>query len=215
MKVKHTICLFIALFFVFSAHAQFVEIGNEPSNVKWSQIATKNYKIIYPRGLDSLARVYATSLEQSALTIGNTVGYTPNQMFRKPMPVVLHPHTSYSNGQVSWTPRKVDLYTVPDAYTPDASPWEKHLVLHESRHVAQMQYNTDGLFKAGKVISGELLAGALAAIYCGQDFFEGDAVVAETAMTQSGRGRNADFLEYHRAHISGANTRDYYQWRYS
>lgn len=215
MKVKHTICLFIALFFVFSAHAQFVEIGNEPSNVKWSQIATKNYKIIYPRGLDSLARVYATSLEQSALTIGNTVGYTPNQMFRKPMPVVLHPHTSYSNGQVSWTPRKVDLYTVPDAYTPDASPWEKHLVLHESRHVAQMQYNTDGIFKAGKVLSGELLAGALAAIYCGQDFFEGDAVVAETAMTQSGRGRNADFLEYHRVHISGANTRDYYQWRYS
>ncbi len=214
MRFKHIISSIVASLCFFSAHAQFIEIGNEPAKVRWSQISTDNYKIIYPRGLDSLARAYATSLEQSALTIGGTVGYTPNQMFKKPMPVILHPHTAYSNGQVSWTPRRVDLYTVPDAYTPDASPWEKHLVLHESRHVAQMQYNTDGIFKAGKVLTGQLLAVALAAIYCGQEFFEGDAVVAETAMTKSGRGRSADFLEYYRTHISGPNTRDYHQWRY-
>lgn len=214
MRFKHIISSIVASLCFFSAHAQFIEIGNEPAKVRWSQISTDNYKIIYPRGLDSLARAYATSLEQSALTIGGTVGYTPNQLFKKPMPVILHPHTAYSNGQVSWTPRRVDLYTVPDAYTPDASPWEKHLVLHESRHVAQMQYNTDGIFKAGKVLTGQLLAGALAAIYCGQEFFEGDAVVAETAMTKSGRGRSADFLEYYRSHISGPNSRDYHQWRY-
>lgn len=215
MSKKHIIGLFLAIICTFSAKAQFTGMGSEPTTVKWSQINTKNYKVIYPRGLDSLARVYATSLEQTALSVGSSVGYAPNQMYKRPMPVVLHPYTAYSNGQVAWTPRQVDLYTVPDAFSPSTQPWEKHLVLHESRHVAQMQYNTDGIFKLGKYLTGELLAGALAAVYCGRTFFEGDAVVAETAMSAGGRGRSADFLEHYRYHITTENKRDYYQWKYS
>ena len=54
----------------------------------------------------------------------------------------------------------------------------------------------------------------MASLYGNQAFFEGDAVVAETALTQSGRARTADFLEYYRFALEQGDYRDYYKWYY-
>lgn len=196
------------------AAAQFYTQGNEPAGVRWQQVSTADYKVIYPQGLDSLARVYATLLEQVKKPVGATAGYIPNQEYRRPLPVVLHPWTANANGMVAWTPSRMELLTTPDFKSPLSVPWEEHLVTHESRHVAQMQFANARPYKPYNWIVGQLFVGAASSVYCGPDFFEGDAVTAETELSASGRGRQSAFLEYYRAAFRENDLRDYWKWRF-
>ena len=214
MKYRLLTAALASILAAFPAAAQFYTLGSEPASVRWSSIETPTYRLIYPNGLDSLARVYALHLEQAAALVGNTAGFRPNQSFSKRMPVVLHAHTAYSNGLVSWTPRRMELMTMPDPDWPEPTPWETQLTIHESRHVAQMQYTAARPFRGWTYLTGQLVSGALAALYCGPAFFEGDAVVAETALTRGGRGRTADFLEYFRVSFAEGGFRNYWRWRY-
>ena len=214
MKSKLIISAALCCLSALCARAQFYTNGNEPYSVSWSRIETAHYKVIYPRGLDSLARVYARTLEQTASVVGNSAGYEPNQSYRSRMPVVLHPYAAYSNGMVMWIPRRMELQTQPDPDYPEPTPWEKQLVVHESRHVSQMQIGAARPFKLWNYLIGELAPGAVAAVYPGQVMMEGDAVVAETALGKGGRGRTADFLEYYRVSFAAGDYRDFWKWRY-
>ena len=40
------------------AGAQFYVTGDDPGRLRWYTLDTDNYRIIYPEGNDSLARVY-------------------------------------------------------------------------------------------------------------------------------------------------------------
>ena len=202
------------LLFARPAGAQFYTMGADPGGLRWSSIDTPTYRVIYPRGLDSLARAYALTLERVAAPVGGSIGFLPNAAYRTKMPVVLHAWTAQSNGQVTWTPRRMELLTVPDAFSADPTPWILQLAVHESRHVAQMQPGASGPFRWLRVLGGELAAGGLSAVYGGPAFLEGDAVVAETALTHAGRGRTADFLEYYRVSFAAGDFRDYWRWRY-
>ena len=194
--------------------AQFYTWGSDPGGLRWSQIESPTYRVVYPRGLDSLARAFAQSMERAVTPVGGSIGIRPNAAYANKMPVILHPWTTYSNGQVMWTPRRVDLLTVPDAFPDEQTSWVRHLSIHESRHVAQMQAGAMKPFRWLNVLAGQLIPGGLAAIYGGPAFFEGDAVVAETALTLSGRGRSADFLEYYRVSFAAGDQRDFWRWRY-
>ena len=213
--IKRLLLLLFLAFSVIEAKAQFFVGSEDPGNVNWKEIRSETYRVIYPEGLDSLARQYLISLELEKDPVSQNLGYKPNQSYSKPMPVVLHPFSVSSNGSVAWTPRRMDLVTTPTAYKPESTPWMLQLTLHESRHVAQMQYVNDSTWrKYLKYPFGEIAAGALSAFYCGPSVFEGDAVVTETALTNHGRGRSADFLEYMRACFTEGDMRDYYRWRY-
>ncbi len=197
-----------------AARAQFINYGSDAHRLRWRQLETPAYRIIYPSGTDSLARVFAREMERVRIPVSGTCGFVPNQNWKKPMDVILHTQTAYSNGFVIWTPHRVELLTVPSAYGPMPTPSIEHLVLHESRHIAQMQYVNHRWMKPFYWLSGELFAGAAAALYCGPAFFEGDAVVAETALSNSGRGRTADFLEYWRVSADEGQKRNWWQWRW-
>ncbi len=214
MKSKAILSAALCCLSALCAKAQFYTNGNEPYSVKWNRIETAHYKVIYPKGLDSLARVYARTLEQVASTVGNSAGFEPNASYRKAMPVVLHPYAAYSNGMVTWIPRRMELQTQPDPDYPEPTPWERQLVLHESRHVSQMQLGAARPFRLWNYLFGEMAAGAVAAVYEGQAFMEGDAVTAETALSKGGRGRTADFLEYYRVSFAAGDFRDFWKWRY-
>ncbi|MCR4860477.1 MAG: hypothetical protein K5910_07425 [Bacteroidales bacterium] len=206
--------LLAALCSVLPAAAQFHTMGADPGGVRWSSIETQTYRVIYPRGLDSLGRAYAIALEQVADPVSGSIGARPNAAYRNKMPVVLHPFTASSNGQVTWTPRRLELLTVPDPFAPEATPWTSQLAVHESRHIAQMQFGALKPFRFLNVLGGQLVSGGLAAVYSGPAFFEGDAVATETALTPVGRGRTADFLEYYRVSFAEGQMRDYWRWRY-
>ena len=206
--------LFLALLSSITAKAQLFSEGNDPASLSWNQIRTDNYRIVYPRGLDSLAAVYALNLERYRDRVGLTIGYKPNEAYRKPMPVILHPFNAQNNGMVTWAPRRMELFTVPDGSDPLPLPIDVHLAIHESRHVAQMQFGAEKPYRWLNVIAGQLWPGAMAALYPGPAFFEGDAVVAETELTNSGRGRTSSFLNYYDICFSEGDVRDYWKWRY-
>lgn len=188
--------------------AQFYLNGEDPARVKWNKIKGKNYTVIYPREIDSLAKRYLFLLEKSRNSVLAGLNINP-----KPLPVVLHPYTVKSNGMVVWTPKRMELYTQPpaDAY---AQNWETQLVLHETRHVGQISHFTKGIYKVGYALLGEQVTGIGVGVYPSRWFLEGDAVVSETELSNSGRGRDASFMEYYRAAFLQGHYRDWDRWRY-
>lgn len=201
--------------FCFEGRAQFASLGSEKGSTKWEKLTSSNYTVIYPVGMDSLGLVYSSYLEQFRPLVGNSAGFFPNQQYKKPMPVVLHPFAAISNGAVVWAPRRMDIYTYPDAYSSlPPVPWEKILAIHENRHVAQMQFGRAGAWKYLYWPYGELIPLFVGSMYTNRALLEGDAVVTETALTQSGRGRTADFLSYIRMSFATGDMRNWYRWLY-
>ena len=203
------LCMLSIMALSIKASGQFYLTGEDPSGVKWNVIKSSNYKVIYPRGLDSLAQRYVNLLERYRPYVMAGLLAEP-----RPIPVVLHPFTVQSNGMVTWAPKRVELYTMPPANNGYSQDWDEQLILHESRHVGQMNAFTKGVFKPLNWLLGEQITGLGCGVYGSKWMFEGDAVVAETELSQSGRGRSASFLEYYRASALSGEQRDWYKWRY-
>lgn len=197
-----------------SLSAQFYSNGSDPGSTKWRQVSTPNYQIIYPRGLDSLARSYGNELERFRLAESLSSGLVPGEGYSRKTPVVLHAFHGISNGSVTWAPKRLDLYTLPDAYNPEPLPWAKSLAVHESRHLAQMQFGYKGWLRPLTYVLGDMAVGAYSALWPNTWMLEGDAVVAETALTNMGRGRSADFLDYYYDAFRENDWRNWYRWRY-
>lgn len=197
-----------------SGRAQFYSNGSDPGGLRWYSMQTAHYKFIYPEGLDSLARVYGRYMEQFRPALAHTSGYVPGGKYRRPTPVVLHAYSGVSNGSVAWAPKRMEFYTLPDPYDPWPISWEKSLSIHESRHLAQMMAGYEGWFRPLGWFLGEMIPGAFAGLFPGPHLLEGDAVVAETALTATGRGRNGDFLNYYHIAFDEGDWRDWYKWRY-
>ena len=73
------------------------------------------------------------------------------------------------------------------------------LALHEYRHVLQNSNFRKGLSKVFYYLGGELGQAAITNIAVPDWFWEGDAVVTETALSKQGRGRLPAFFEDFRA----------------
>lgn len=196
------------------ASAQFATLGDDPGRVRWSAVKTQDYQVVYPRGLDSLASVYARLLQQYNVPVSLSAGYRPNGQYWTRMPVVLHAYTGQANGAVVWAPRRMDLFTLPDAGAMVPMSWPRLLSIHENRHVAQMQFARSGFWYGFHFPYGELPALLVESLYPNKALLEGDAVVAETALTASGRGRSGDFLSYIRMSFDQGDFRNWYRWRY-
>ena len=81
--------LLIFLFLPLTASAQFYVTGDDPGRLKWNYIDTESYRVIYPIGSDSLAKVYSRKLEKYKIPISRTSGYMTGQGDGKLMPVVM------------------------------------------------------------------------------------------------------------------------------
>ena len=214
-KIFYTLMLLLMV--SFTASAQFFVTGDDPGRLRWSMIESDNFKIIYPEGNDSLAYLYGNNLEKFRIPVSRSMRYLPcgpdNPLNRK-MEIVLHTYNC-NNGSVAWTPKRMDLYAIPGAYAPEASPWNEHLSVHELRHVSQMQFGLTKTLKPGNYIFGQMWNGLAVLLYPGSEFMEGDAVIAETAFTKSGRGRTSDFLNYYRVAFDNGDYRKWGNWRFA
>ena len=197
-----------------AASAQFYLSGDDPASARWKYVESPHFKVIYPEPLDTMAADYAAELEKYRLPVSRSAGFAPGEMIRGKMPVVLHPYSAVANGLVVWAPKRMDLYTSPQAYGPEPMPWKTMLSIHESRHVAQMQFGLSRCFRPFRYVLGEMFAGAMAGIYPDKWLLEGDAVVAETALSRSGRGRTGDFMNYYRIAFDHGDFRDADRWAY-
>jgi hypothetical protein len=213
MRFLRSLAALAALMIHMSLSAQFYVTGDDPGRLKWYSVETDNFRIIYPQGTDSLARVYAEKIERFRIPASLTSGYVSGQGDGRKMPVVIHGYNA-ANGSVAWAPKRMDLFTIPSAYDPEPLPWTTMLSFHESRHVTQMQF---GMTKAQRPFTyafGQMWNILVSLIYPGISNIEGDAVVTETAWTPSGRGRTADFLNYYWVAFDQGDFRTWDKWRF-
>lgn len=213
MNMIKRIILLLALLLPAYASAQFYVTGDDPGRLRWNFIDTESYRVIYPQGADSLAFTYARKLEKFKIPVSRSSGYVTGQGDGKIMPVVIHAYND-ANGSVAWAPKRMDMFAVPSAYDPEPFPWSTMLSVHESRHVTQMQFGLTERHKPGKWFLGEGWNIVTFLLYPGTAKTEGDAVVAETALTPSGRGRMADFLNYFWVAFDQGDDRGWFQWRF-
>ncbi|MDR1879925.1 MAG: hypothetical protein LBQ78_03245, partial [Tannerellaceae bacterium] len=206
VRYKCIIILFVCLLASWRGQAQFVNYGADPARLKWHIVKLEHYRLIYPEGCDSMAYRYALYLENAYPHLLKTMGTPVKASF----PVVLHPTNMLSNGMVSWTPRRMELVTTPSARL-HAQSWDKHLVLHESRHVIQTGKLMTGIFRPLYYLAGEQVAG-VASFFATRWFFEGDAVGIETAMSNSGRGRLPEFSMAYRAQLLSGRFYSFDKW---
>ena len=210
----YRIILAIAAFLLpVAASAQFYVTGDDPGRLKWYSIETDNFKVIYPEGTDSLARVYAEKIERYRIPVSLTSGYISGQGDGRKMPVVMHAYNA-ANGSVAWAPKRMDIFTIPSAYDPEPVPWSTMLSVHESRHITQMQFGMTRAQKPFTWFFGEMWNILVSLVYPGISTMEGDAVITETAWTPSGRGRTADFLNYYWVAFDNGDFRSWDKWRF-
>jgi hypothetical protein len=192
--MKKYLIIILLLFSVsFIAKAQYFQTGQDPSLIKWKQINTINFQIIYPEDFELQAQRLSFVLEKVYNYGSATLDFKPRKVS-----VILHTRTVVSNGLVAWAPKRIELFTTPNQqiYSQD---WLEQLALHEFRHLVQLdkiQSEMPGLLK---VIFGEQATAIVVGAYLPFWFLEGDAVVTETALSKSGRGREATFSMEYRA----------------
>lgn len=212
---RTTLLALLLLLAAIPVHAQFYLNGEDPGHLKWYSLESSHYKLIYPTGLDSLARVYATQLEQFRVPMGRSYGITPGDNQWKKLPVLLHPFNPYPNGSVGWAPARMELYTLPNPDCSDPAPWSIQLVSHEPRHQAQLQMGERKYFKAFRYIVGQAWNPVAYQVFLGHALGEGDAVTAETGLWNGTRARTADFLNYYRVALDQGDFRNWFRWRYN
>ncbi len=187
--------VFISLFTVLSSNAQYFETGQDPASIKWRQINTTNFQLIYPDYYEEQAQNLAWKLER-VYDYGNySLGYQP-----KRISVILHTQTVQSNGLVAYAPKRSEFYTTPHQaiYPQD---WLEQLAIHEFRHVVQIGKINNELPGIIKFILGEQGTALVFGGYLPWWFIEGDAVATETALSKFGRGRFPSFLMEHKAPV--------------
>ena len=167
--------------------AQYFDNGQEPYKLKWYQINTDNFQIIFPKSSENQAQHLANSLTSVYKRGGLSLNFYP-----KKIPVVLHNQSVLSNGQVAWAPKGMQIFTCPpqNIYAQD---WLDQLATHEFRHVVQIEKLNHGFSRFLYYIFGQQAIGAIIGLYVPQWFLEGDAVCTETALSNSGRGRLPSF----------------------
>jgi len=169
-----------------SVRAQYYDTGQDPASLKWMQIKTDRFTIIYPEKYGSNGITYAKALDEAYSKMGYLF---PEKKFK--IPVIIHNYTTHANGYVAWAPKRMELYPTPEQNTiPLVS--EDQLALHELTHVFQMESINSGFSKLMSVFLGQQFTGAIAALVPVW-VLEGDAVFAETALSESGRGRSPSF----------------------
>mgnify|MGYP001078523643 CR=1 FL=1 len=177
------------------SHAQFFSWGQDPASIRWRQIHTENFQLIFPEDYQEQAAYLADLLEYVYGPGSESLGHRPRKVS-----VIIHNQTVVPNGFVSWAPARLEMFTNPPADN-DLSDWLEGLSVHEFRHVVQIDKLNAGVARILSLLLGQQAAGIMTGLFYPLWFLEGDAVVAETALTAGGRGRIPAFEQGLRAQV--------------
>lgn len=173
----------IFLLIINDIRGQYYSLGQDPASLRWKQIKTDNYRLIFPDDFTKQANKLANDLENIYDCGSNTLRHKPRRA-----PVLLHNRTIVPNAFVIWAPKRMEFFTCPSqsSYPQD---WLKQLAIHENRHFVQMDKLNQGFTKYLSYLLGEQAVALPLGLYFPTWFMEGDAVCTETALSSSGRGR--------------------------
>jgi hypothetical protein len=192
---KYLLVTVICLMQFNSARGQYFSTGEDPARLKWRQITTANFQLIYPDYFEAKAQQLANYFELAYEFGSQTLQHNPRKIS-----IIFHTENVRSNGLVGWAPRRMEIFTPPhqDNYAQD---WLEQLVLHEFRHVVQIDKIHSQLPQIMKILFGEQISALVTGVYLPFWFLEGDAVISETALSNRGRGRLPSFLMEHKAQV--------------
>lgn len=181
--------LAVFLIFALSPHAkgQFYDIGQAPAATRWHKLETNDFQFIFPAYLDSFAIETARSFQHNAYAVQSGLRTLPRKT-----PVLLHTQSAISNAYAIWAPRRIEALTTPPQKN-YAHPWMHQLGLHEYRHIVQLSKLNQGFGKGLGYLFGEQGTAILTGLFIPPWFLEGDAVLTETLLSNSGRGRVPSF----------------------
>ena len=178
------------LFFLsVSAWSQTV-LENNPPSLKWYQVNTPHFRVLYSSGFGAQAQRVANSLEHIREAEAKSLGSAPRKIS-----VILQNQSAVSNGFVSILPRRSEFYAMPtqDYNFIGTNDWLDLLTAHEYRHIVQYQHATRGFNRLVYYLFGSISLAGMAQVAAPSWFWEGDAVATETAFTPSGRGKIPNF----------------------
>jgi len=173
------LCSFILSIYSHKINAQIFDNSQPHFRVKWNQINTENFRLIFPQEFNKSAPTLANQLDQYLKFSSNNLDERP-----KKINIILQQNHILQNGFVQLAPRKSEFFSTPSGVA-DNQEWLPNLALHELRHVVQFDKLTGNI----KRPFGELLAMAFFGINLPSWYYEGDATLQETLFSNGGRGR--------------------------
>ncbi|NOX84547.1 MAG: hypothetical protein GXO86_01050 [Chlorobi bacterium] len=190
LKYVWVILLFSLIIIHSEVNAQYFSNGQDPASVKWNQIKTGKFRIIYPQNYAEMAQYYINLFRLTGPEVAGP--YLEMQQIKR-VPVVLHNRITTSNAMVPLAPIRMEFFEMPSQ---NIYPqlWSKQLALHEYRHVVQINKMKQGLTKGLYYVFGEQAIAGVMGLWLPFWFIEGDAVFSETLFSHSGRGRKPDFI---------------------
>lgn len=186
----------ILLFFYTAAvsQAQYYDTGEDPASIRWYQVKTDNFTLVYPESYSNEIQRFAGSLENAFSLL------SPLYKIKKTsFPVVIHNYTTFSNGYVVWAPKRMEIFPTPEQNTIPLDHIDQ-LTLHELTHIMQMYSLDKGFTRLLSLFLGEQapsVTSSLVPLWV----FEGNAVLSESVFTSSGRGRTPGFQKHLKAII--------------
>lgn len=184
--MRHLFCVIVLSGFVCVAWGQETLVLDNNAHLKWYQVNTSHFKIIYPKGFEAQAQRMANTLEFIHGPESRSLGANPQKIS-----LILQSQSAESNGFVSITPRRSEFYGMPSQNYNflGNNDWLDLLASHEYRHIVQFQHSKRGFNRLFFYLMGNNALAGMANVSVPQWFWEGDAVATETAFTGSGRGR--------------------------
>lgn len=209
MKRFVSVLFFISAITCLTANAQlYYSAGSDPFT-KWKSIRTEHYDIIYPYGVDSLARVYAANME----AVRKDAIVLPQKVDPARARVILHPFSLAGNdSKRSNAPLRLDIYTSPDMSDYMSEPWEYTTAIAKSRHLGHETLLDRGFFHGAHYVFGDNVR-VLGSTFFNNFYWMGDENVAVTDLSHAGAGRNAEFLKVYRTAFVEKDLRNYDRWK--
>lgn len=189
--MKRFLTLFAFLILCFFASAQAVApLGQTPPSLKWRQIQTHHFQIIYPTEIEKDAQRIANAMDNAYYDVAASLKTLPRKI-----PIVMQNQTTDNNAFVSSEGRRAEFFSTPpqNPNNMGMNNWYDELSLHEYRHVVQMDQTRVGWGKYIYYLFGQSGTSVMQGLTNPWWFWEGDAVGSETVLGYGGRGRIPSF----------------------
>ncbi len=202
---KFTAFLLISAVTVLSLSAQ---TNQFPPGMDWKKIEADNFTLIFPADMTDTAMETAQLFDY----IYDTDAYSLKTATDR-WQVVLNNTYTISNGYVASAPEHSMLYNLPPqgSTLSGTSDWLEFVWIHELRHIVQNEKLNRGFTAFAAFLFGEYGSAAMSHFAVPSWVWEGDAVITETLLTDSGRGRLPGFERGLRTQVLSGETPDYSQ----
>ena len=183
------IFLIISLTWGTAVVGQGFDLGPNPPSLKWRQIDTDKVQVVFPANNEvqgqRVANLVHYLYDSSRISIGNQAGK---------ISIFVQNQDTRSNGFVAGAPFRSELFiTSPQFNFSGTTDFLDILTIHEYRHVQQFLNARRGITGFLGKIFGQITWSTLSRLALPDWYWEGDAIVTETALTNAGRGRMPDF----------------------